>query len=241
MNEAVRDFRLGWPLRRGRVSARVRMARLLWTVRGERKLPSLAAFDRAAAQLALGELEELCEFNPVGPVYSIPTLPFVRALLRRIRACGARKIVEVAAGDGHLSRSLAVMAPDLRVTATDSFSWEKPGARMNAREKRALRLVPVLGLVPGPGVLRMGALRAIEELRPDLVLCSWLPPGPLLLRIIRSAPQVLEIGAGSGITGDIRAWRYEHEFCDEVEAVGRCRLDERPQRKLHTTVTLYRR
>jgi len=191
--------------------------------------------------MALGELEELCEFNPVGPIYFIPTRPFLRALARRIRACGARKVVEVAAGDGHLARSLVAVAPDLRVTATDSFSWERPSARMNAREKRALRKVDVAGLVPGPEVVRMGAVRAIEELRPDLVLASWLPPGPLLLRIVRAAPQVLEIGAGSGITGDIRAWRYEHEFCEELEALGRCRLDERPGRKLHTTVTLYRR
>lgn len=217
------------------------MARLLWTARGDRKLPSSAAFDRAAARMAPGELEELCELNPIAPIYLIPTKPFLSALARRIRACGARRVVEVAAGDGHLSRSLAAIAPDLQVTATDSFAWERPSARMNAREKRALRSVQVAGLVPGPDVLRLTALRAIEKLRPDLVLCSWLPPGPLLLRIVRAAPQVLEIGAGSGITGDIRAWRFDHEFCDELEALARCRLDERPRRKLHTTVTLYRK
>jgi hypothetical protein len=217
------------------------MARLLWTARGERKLPSSAAFDRAASRLASGELDELCELNPIAPIYLIPTRPFLRALARRIRSCGARRVLEVAAGEGHLSRFLAAVAPDLQVTATVSFAWEKPEARMNAREKRDLRSVAVAGLRPGPDVLRMGAVRAVRELRPDLVLCSWLPPGPLLLRIIRAAPQVLEIGAGSGITGDIRAWRYEHEFCEELEALGRCRLDERPTRKLHTTVTLYRR
>ena len=85
-----------------------------------------------------------------------------------------------------------------------------------------------------------GVEEAIRELRPQLVLCSWLPPGPLLLKVIRASPQVLEIGAGSGITGDIRAWRYHHDFLDDLEALGRCRLDDRPAKKLHTRVTLYR-
>jgi hypothetical protein len=49
----------------------------------------------------------------------------------------------------------------------------------------------------------------------------------------------LEIGAGSGITGDARCWRFEHEFCDELERAARCRLDERPRKELHSTVTLY--
>ena len=52
---------------------------------------------------------------------------------------------------------------------------------------------------------------------------------------------MLEIGAGSGITGDIHCWRYPHEFCEDLDALGRCRLDERPAEKLHTRVTLYRR
>jgi len=55
----------------------------------------------------------------------------------------------------------------------------------------------------------------------------------------RASCDVIEIGAGSGITGDVSCWRYEHEFCDELDALGRCRLDERPMRKLHTRVTLY--
>ena len=112
---------------------------------------------------------------------------------------------------------------------------------MSPRERRAFRGRQVAGLPPGPDVLRLEATEAIRMLQPDLVLASWLPPGPLLGRIIRAAPFVLEIGAGSGITGDIRCWRYPHEFCEDLDALGRCRLDERPARRLHTRVTLYRR
>lgn len=223
-----------WPPPRAAV-----LAQLLWTRDGRRRVPAAAAFDRAAQALRRGQLEELCEFNPWGPVYLIPTLPFLRALARRIRGTGARTVLEVAAGDGHLSRALSRIAPDLRICATDSGAWEKPQARMSASERRALRRVRVAGLPPGAGVLRLPARAAIERLRPDLVLASWLPPGPLLGAVIRASRSVLEIGAGSGITGDIGCWRYPHEFCEELEALGRCRLDERPHERLHTRVTLY--
>ena len=215
------------------------VTRLLWNSRGERRVPAAAALDRAVSRLRRGALERICEFHPEGPIYLIPTPPFLRALARRIRATGARTVLEVAAGDGHLSRALARVAPDLRITATDSGKWERPQARMSARERRTLRHTAVAGLKPGKGVLRLGALEAIRKLKPDLVLASWIPPGPLLGQIIRAAPRVLEIGAGSGITGDIRCWRYPHDFCDELDALGRCRLDERPAKKLHTHVTLY--
>lgn len=217
------------------------VARLLWDSNGRRRVPSAAAFDRAVAKLRRGELERICEFNPLGPIYLIPTRPFLRALARQIRETGARNVLEVAAGDGHLARELQRVAPDLRITATDSGKWERPQARMNAAEKRRLKRAAVAGLAPGADVLRLEALAAIRKLKPDLVLASWLPPGPLLGRIIRAAPLVLEIGAGSGVTGDIRCWRHPHDFLDDLDALGRCRLDQRPARKLHTRVTLYQR
>ena len=239
MREAIQDLRKGMAGGGGRAAARAGMARLLWNSRGERRVPSAAAFDKAALRMPRGELAWLCEFNPIAPVYSIPTIAFLRALAARIRECEARRVLEIASGDGHLSRALQKIAPDLRIIATDSGAWEEPAARMSAREKRELRGTAVAGIAPGSGVLRMEAVKAIRELRPQLVLCSWLPPGPLLAKVIRAAPQVLEIGAGSGITGDIRAWRYRHEFCDGLEKLGRCRFDERPQKELHTRVTLY--
>lgn len=213
---------------------------LLWRPDGQRRIPAARTFDRLVSSQPRGALWRTCEFGPHGPVYLIPTLPFLRALARRIRSCGARTVLEVAAGDGHLARSLQRIAPDLRVVASDSGAWERPAARMSAAERRRLRGRHVAGLPPGPGVLRLDAISAIRKLRPDLVLASWIPPGPLLGRIVRAAPLVLEIGAGSGITGDIRCWRYPHEFCEDLEALARCRLDSRPRARLHTTVTLYR-
>src|SRR5207248_2104870 len=94
------------------------MRNLLWTADGQRRVPTAAAFDRTAARLPRGALEALCEFSEWGPIYLIPTRPFLGALARRIREAGARSVLEVAAGDGHLARELARTAPDLKVTAT---------------------------------------------------------------------------------------------------------------------------
>jgi hypothetical protein len=188
-----------------------------------------------------GFLAWMCEMTALGPLYLLPTRPWLRALARTMRAHGARRVHEVAAGDGHLARALAEMAPDLIVTASDSGAWERPAARMSPTERREHAGTAVAGLTPGADVRRLGLRAAIREFQPDLVLASWLPPGPLLSRLIRlPVRHVLEIGAGSGITGDVSCWRFAHEFCEgPVETLARCRLDERPARKLHTRVTLY--
>jgi len=199
-----------------------------------RGVPAAKEFDRAVGKLQRGRLWRACEFDGDGPIYFVPTKEFVRALAKRI---GRRRVLEVAAGDGALSRALAERG--VRIVATDSGKWERPRARMNARERRKYR--EVAGLPLGPNVIRIEAIAAIGKYRPDVVLACWIPPGPLLGRIIRASKSVIEIGAGSGITGDIRCWRYQHEFLEELDALGRCRLDERPARELHTRVTLYER
>jgi hypothetical protein len=239
-----RDARAGFPSRGGggrAIRARAALVKLLWDREGRRLVPPAPALDRALSALPRGELSFVCEFNPWSPLYLLPTRPFLRALARTLRACGTRRVLEVAAGDGHLGAALFSVAPDLEIVKTDSGAWAKPSARMNAKEKRALRYLPVAGLPPGPGVEHIGAREAIAKHRPDLVLASWLPPGPLLADLIRSPVRyVLEIGAGSGVTGDIACWRFAHQFCEgAIEELARCRLDERPARNTHTRVTLY--
>ncbi|MFL5246992.1 MAG: hypothetical protein ACJ79V_04150 [Myxococcales bacterium] len=240
----IREAHAGFPSHGGgsrAVGARAALTKLLWDAAGVRRIPPAAALDRALSALPPGDLFWLSELTPMGPLYLFPTRPFLRALARTIRALGARRVLEVAAGDGHLGRSLALVAPDLKISMTDRGSWEKPSARMSAKEKRELRGVPVAGLRLGAGVERLDAREAIAKHRPDLVLASWLPPGPLLAGLIRSPVRhVLEIGAGSGITGDIRCWRFPHEFLEgPLEKLARCRLDERPAYERHTRVTLY--
>ena len=223
-----------------RSNARDNLARLLWTRSGGRRLPSTRALDAALARLPRGELHDLCELDPRGPLYLLPTREFVRRLAASIRALGSRRILEVAAGDGFLAGALRRAAPELTVVASDSGAWADPRARMNARERRQLRAVDVPGVRLGRSVLRLDALEAIRRTRPDLVLASWLPPGALLDRLIRAPVRhVLEIGAKDGVTPGAWSWRFAHELCDELEQHARCRLDERPRRELHSRVTLY--
>lgn len=220
--------------------AREILARLLWSRTGARRLPGTAALDAALSRLRRGELFRICEFDPRGPLYLLPTREFVRVLAARVRATGARRVLEVAAGDGFLSSLLRKALPEVQVIASDSGAWIDPCARMNAREKRELLGKTVPGVRPGREVLRLDALAAIRRTRPHLVLACWLPPGNLLERLIRApVRQVLEIGAKDGVTPGAWSWRYAHEFCEEVEESARCRLDERPGRELHSRVTLY--
>ena len=115
-------------------------------------------------------------------------------------------------------------------------------ARMTAREARSSLGRKARGLKLGADVSRLDAVAAVRRYRPDVVLAIWLPPGSLLSRLI-AAPcrYVLEVGAGGGVTAAGNwDWRHSHELLDgSLQTLARCRLDDRPERKLHTTVTLY--
>ncbi len=234
----------GWPERGGGarvLRARAQLARALWSASGERRLPTGVELDRALMALPPSELTWVCELSPLAPLYLLPTRPFVHALARTIVEVGARRVVEVAAGDGFLARCLRHAAPALQVIATDSGAWRMPEARMNAGERRALAHLPVPGLRLGSDVQKLGARLAAHQLAPDLVLCAWLPPGHLLDQLIRApVDYVLEIGAGSGVTASAYSWRFQHEFLEgPLARHARCRLDARPTRTLHSRATLY--
>jgi protein-L-isoaspartate O-methyltransferase len=224
------------------VRARARFARALWNVRGERKLPSADELDLALRGLSPSDLAWLCELSPLGPLYLLPTRRFVHQLAKTIVSLGVTRVLEVAAGDGFLARSLAAHARSLEVTASDSGAWAAPRARMTPRERRELARVDVPGLALGADVLPLEATEAIAKFSPELVLCSWLAPGHRLLDALIRAPvrYVLEVGAGSGVTASAYCWRFGHEFLEgPLEQSARCRLDVRPQTALHSRVTLY--
>jgi hypothetical protein len=238
------EARAGFPARGGgasKVAARAALARALWSARGERRLPGARELDAALSALPSSELAWICEFSPLAPLYLLPTLQFTRALAAQIRALGVTRVLEVAAGDGFLARSLRKVAPELEVRASDSGAWAAAEARMSRAERRDLQHTAVPGLALGEDVERADAARAIRRHRPELVLCSWLPPGPMLDVLVRSQVRyVLELGAGSGVTGSAYSWRFAHEFLEgRLEQTARCRLDTRPARELHSRATLY--
>lgn len=238
------EARAGWPARRGgpkAIANRAAVARLLWSADGTRRVPTERALDAALTKLRPGELDWICELSPLGPLYLLPTRRWLQALAAQLRALGARRILEVAAGDGFLSRSLREVAPELDVFATDSAAWERPEARMSRAERRAHAGKQVPGLRLGENVRRFDARAAIRRVKPDLVLASWLPPGRLLDRLVRAPVRhVLEIGAAGGVTSSAWSWRFAHDFLDgPIESLCRCRLDARPRDALHSRVTLY--
>jgi protein-L-isoaspartate O-methyltransferase len=241
----VAEARAGFPAHKGgakNVRARAALARALWNNRGERKLPGTGALDSALSGLSAADLAWMCELSPLGPLYLLPTRRFVRRLAETIVQLGVTRVLEVAAGDGFLARSLARAAPTLEVTASDSGAWVEPHARMSASERRALAKVAVPGLRLGVDVKPLEASQAIASCTPELVLCSWLPPGHRLLDTLIRAPvrYVLELGAGSGVTASAYSWRFAHEFLEgPLEQSARCRLDARPHKALHSRVTLY--
>lgn len=241
---ALEAAHAGFPEREGGLAARrarARLARVLWTKRGERKLPGQSELDAALSAATADDIAWMCEFSPLGPLYFLPTRAFVHLLAAKLRALGVRRVLEVAAGDGLLARALAAAAPKLRVFASDSGAWEKPEGRMSRSEQRALADQPVSGLCLGANVARMTASAAIAHFKPDLVFACWLPPGHLLDDLVRANVRyVLEIGAGHGITGSAFSWRFAHEFWEgEIERRARCRLDYRPRTLLHSRLTLY--
>lgn len=242
--ELMIEAHAGFPSRGGgkrAIAGRALLARALWNARGDRKLPTQSELDVALSSVSEADLEWTCEFSALGPLYLLPTRPFIQRLASQLRALSVRRVLEVAAGDGFLSRALAAAAPELEVTACDSGAWQTPEARMSAKERRALRGVDVPGLRLGPHVIKCSAAHAIARFEPALVLCSWLPPGHLLDGLVRqNVRYVLEIGAEHGVTASPYSWRFAHEFLEgPLEARARCRLDTRPKEKLHSRLTLY--
>ena len=90
----------------------------------------------------------------VGPrgIYCFYSKPLIRRLAELI---GDRRAVEIAAGDGTLSRFLAAAGVD--ITPTDDHSWRD---------------------VSFPeSVVRQDAREAVRTRAPDVVVCSWPPAG----------------------------------------------------------------
>ena len=95
---------------------------------------------------------------------------YSRRLIRRLAAMiGDRSCLEIAAGDGTLSRFLA--AEGVEVTATDDHSWT-----------HSVRFPDT--------VVRQDARAALRERRPRVVICSWPPAGNDFERAVFTTPSV---------------------------------------------------
>ena len=106
-----------------------------------------------------------------------------------------RPCLEIAAGDGTLSRFLA--AAGVEITATDDFSWST-----------AVRYPD--------DVQHQDAVRALRIREPKVVLCSWPPTGNVFERHVFSTASVelyIVIGTHQEIgSGNWADYRSQHDF-----------------------------
>jgi len=151
-------------------------------------------------------------------IYCFYSKPLIEALARLI---GGRECLEIAAGDGTLSRFLA--AEGVRATATDDYSWKHA--------------------VSYPGtVLKMDAAQALRKFKPAVVVCSWPPANNGFERLVFTNPGVeLYIVIGSRhtfATGNWGDYRAQTVFeLEEDVSLGRGVLPP----ELGGTVYLFRR
>jgi hypothetical protein len=121
--------------------------------------------------------------------YSKPLIARLAALI------GDRSCLEIAAGDGTLTRFLADAG--VRITATDDHSWSH-------------------NITFPETVLEQDARTALRVHRPEVVVCSWPPAGNPFEQHVFATPSVrcyIVIGARhEGGTGNWAAYRAQQDF-----------------------------
>ncbi|WP_306213729.1 methyltransferase domain-containing protein [Actinoplanes sp. RD1] len=192
----VREGRVRFNLVAGLVAQRLLFRRGL-----ERKPVPLAAF-RAIWPLLRGQrrlLMPLVQPRGIWCFYSRPLIDRLAALV------GDRSCLEIAAGDGTLSRFLADAG--VRITATDDYSWND-------------------SITFPESVLREDARTALRKHRPQVVICSWPPAGNSFEQYVFTTPtveQYIVIGSRhEAATGNWAAYREQTDFAlAEDPALGR--------------------
>ena len=173
--------------------------------------PTHAAVAAVAADLPLS-LTAVCEGLPI---YQLWTAESVAALARWIQDQGLRRVVEVGAGDGCLSRWLRPLLSGVTVVATDSGAWRT--------------------IHPLAPVERCDATLAPRQYDADAVLSSWMPYEvdwtPAWRRLSSVRAYVL-VGEGPfGCVGREASWTRPHGWTVSdipgFEDTAWCRTDDR--------------
>ena len=130
-------------------------------------------------------------------IFCFYTRELIAALAQRI---AGRRTLEIAAGDGTLTRFLAAAGVDVR--ATDDHSWSH-------------------AVTFPPEVERLDAAQALARHRPQVVLCSWPPPGNRFEAAVFTTPGVeLYVVIGSAhrfASGNWDAYRDQRGFDWQVD------------------------
>jgi hypothetical protein len=125
-------------------------------------------------------------------IYCFYTRALIRELARRI---ASRSCLEIAAGDGTLARFLSDAGISIRTT--DDHSWSH--------------------VIQFPAnVEKLDAQQALQRYQPEVVVCSWPPPGNGFERLVfatRSVELYIVIGSRYPFaSGDWRAYSAQNSF-----------------------------
>jgi hypothetical protein len=126
---------------------------------------------------------------------------FSKQLIQRLaELIGDRPCLEIAAGDGTLSRLLADAG--VKVTPTDDYSWYD------------------VNFVDA--VLKRDAGKALAEYQPEVVICSWPPPGNKFERRVFTTPSVqlyiLIASSHRFATGNWESYESQSDFMFSEDA-----------------------
>ena len=145
-------------------------------------------------------------------VYFFPSREWVQTLMRYLKLLRVTRLLEAGAGRGYLTAALApaCAAAGIRFRAVDQGDGEF-----------------VSGLPVYPGVETADALTAARELRPEVVLYAWPPPGQSIAPLCQTPflHYLILIGeAGGGATGAREDWAtLPHRVSPALSRYGRGR------------------
>jgi hypothetical protein len=166
-------------------------------------------------ELAAGVPDEaawLMALSQATGVYFFPSREWVHTLMRYLKLLKVTRLLEAGAGRGYLAAALTPLcaAAGLRFRAVDTGDGEF-----------------VSGLPVYPGVERADALAAARELRPQVVLYAWPPPGQSVAPLCQTPflHYLMLIGeAGGGVTGAREDWAaLPHRVSPALSRCGRGR------------------
>ncbi len=145
-------------------------------------------------------------------VYFFPSREWVQTLMRYLKRLGVTRLLEAGAGRGYLTAALTPLcaAAGIRFRAVDQGDGEF-----------------VSGLPVYAGVEAGEALTAARELRPQVVVYAWPPPGQSVAPLCQTPflHYLIWVGeAGGGATGARQDWKtLPHRVSPALSRYGRGR------------------
>ena len=151
---------------------------LLDEMHANRRIPTFAELEAVVTNPhTVAGFHDWCQRTRRFSVWTSESIILLGDYLRRERF---RRIVEVGAGRGDLSWHLGKAG--VAVTATDVGASVLAGFTLNEYRSVAVEM--------WENVRPLSYMYALEQLRPDCVLCSWMPPDDDWTYAFRAAPSV---------------------------------------------------